>query len=409
MRLTDASIKKLKAPATRQEIRDYGAPGLYLIVQPTGAKSFAVRYSRAGRVLKTTIGPYPAIPLAEARKSALGIATNVANGGDPAAEKRAEKTKPAPSAERTVRAIADEFLRRHTGEKNGQRWADETRRLLDRNILPAIGDKHISEVGKADIHDVLDPIMDRGAPIAANRVLAVVKKLFRWGLGRGYVEGDPCAGIPQPGAEIKRDRVLSDEELARVWRAAEGMPYPFGPAVKLLILTGARREEVGAMRWRESDFEAKTWTLPAARAKNNVEHVIPLSDSAVALLKSLPRIGRRNDGFVFTTTGKTSVSGWSRAKVIIDAAMLGAMRKKDPKAEPPERWTIHDLRRTVATGLAGLGVALPVVEKILNHLSGSFGGVAGVYQRHAFAGEKRDALDKWAERVAMIAGSTRDG
>jgi integrase len=158
------------------------------------------------------------------------------------------------------------------------------------------------------------------------------------------------------------------------------------------------------MRWSEVDFEAKTWILPAARAKNNVEHVIPLSDAAVTLLKSLPRIGGRNDDFVFTTTGKTSVSGWSRAKAMIDAAVLGAMRKKDPKAEPPERWTLHDLRRTVATGLAGLGVALPVVEKILNHVSGSFGGVAGVYQRHAFAGEKRDALDKWAAHVAAIVG-----
>jgi integrase len=169
------------------------------------------------------------------------------------------------------------------------------------------------------------------------------------------------------------------------------MAYPFGPAVRLLILTGARREEVGAMRWGEVDLVAKTWTLPGERTKNGIEHVVPLSDPALSILGRVPRIGRY-DGFVFTTTGKTAVSGWSKAKVTLDAA-----------SGVPD-WRLHDLRRTFATGLAGLGVSMPVVEKILNHVSGSFGGVAGVYQRHAFADEKRDALDKWAARVTAIAG-----
>ena len=156
------------------------------------------------------------------------------------------------------------------------------------------------------------------------------------------------------------------------------------------------------MRWSEIDFATKVWALPASRSKNGVEHVVPLSGVAVDLLRALPRIGRSD--YVFTTTGKTSVSGWSRAKVAIDAAVLKAMQKEDPNAEPRERWTIHDLRRTVATGLAGLGVAMPVVEKILNHVSGSFGGVAGVYQRFAFADEKLGALTRWADHVAAMAG-----
>jgi integrase len=305
-----------------------------------------------------------------------------------------------PTPARTVSVIADEFLKRHTDEKNGPRWATETRRILDRNVLPAIGDKPAACVGKAEIHDMLNAIMDRGAPTAANRVLAVVKKLFRWALGRGYVDRDPCSGIPKPGNETKRDRVLDNDELARVWRSAETMAYPFGPAVRLLILTGARREEVGAMRWSEIDLEGKIWTLPAGRAKNNVEHVVPLSDPALSLIRSLPRIGRA--AFVFTTTGETAVSGWSNAKANLDDAILEAMREGDPKPEAIPGWTLHDLRRTFATGLAGLGVATPVVEKILNHVSGSFGGVAGVYQRHAFAVEKRAALHKWAARVAVI-------
>jgi integrase len=153
------------------------------------------------------------------------------------------------------------------------------------------------------------------------------------------------------------------------------------------------------MRWSEVDLAAKVWTLPGIRTKNGVEHVVPLSNAAAAILENMPRIGKR-DGFVFTTTRATPVSGWSRAKVSIDAAVDNAAND----AKPLPHWTIHDLRRTVASGLAGLGVALPVVEKILNHVSGSFGGVAGVYQRHAFADEKRDALDKWAARVGAIVG-----
>jgi integrase len=184
-------------------------------------------------------------------------------------------------------------------------------------------------------------------------------------------------------------RVLSDSELASVWRAAQGMAYPFGHAVQLLILTGARRDEVGSMRWIEVDLATRVWTLPAPRAKNNVEHVVPLSDAALLILERAPRIGKRDD-FVFTTTGETAISGWSKAKETLDAASGVA------------DWRLHDLRRTVATGLAGIAVALPVVEKILNHVSGSFGGVAGVYQRHAFTDEKRDALNKWAARVEAI-------
>ena len=258
--------------------------------------------------------------------------------------------------------------------------------------MPAIGDKPAAGVGKADIHDILDTIMDRGTPIAANRTLAVVKKLYRWALSRGYVDGDPCAGIAKPGDETKRDRVLSDDELACVWRGAEGVAYPFGPAIRLLILTAARRDEVGSMMFAEVDFATRVWTLPAERSKNGMEHVIPLSGTALSILQSIPRIAKR-DGFVFTTTGETAVSGWSKAKATLDAASGVA------------DWRLHDIRRTVASGMAALGIALPVVEKILNHTSGSFGGVAGVYQRHDFAGEKRDALDKWARRVAVIVRS----
>ena len=219
---------------------------------------------------------------------------------------------------RTVKAIVDEFLKRHADEKSGKRWAAETRRILNRDVLPAIGDMAATAVSKAEIHNLLDPITDRGSPIAANRTLAVVKKLFRWSLGQGYVDLDPCEGIAKPGDETKRNRVLVRRRACPRLARDGGYGLPVRPAIRLWILTGARREEVGAMRWSEVDFAAEVWTLPAARAKNSIEQVVPLSNSAIDILKSLPRIGRSS--FVFTTTGETSISGWSRAKTTLDAA-----------------------------------------------------------------------------------------
>jgi integrase len=395
--LTDVSVRKAAPTTKRQEIADAQAPGLYLIVQPSGSKSWAVRYSRGGKVKKVTLGGYPALPLVEARRRALGIAAGVANGADPAEEKKAERKAAArrPDAVQTVRTMADEFLKRHTDEKNGARWAAETKRMLDHDVLPVIGDRLAAAVNKAEIHAVLDTISDRGAPVAANRTLAVMRKLFAWAVSRGYVDRNPCEGVAKPGEETKRDRVLSDDELALVWRAAEGMAYPFGSAIRLLFLTAARRDEVGSMTFAEVDFRANVWTLPAERSKNGLGHVIPLSGAALSIIESIPRIGKR-DGFVFTTTGETAVSGWSKAKATLDAASGIA------------DWRLHDIRRTAASGMAALGISLPVVEKILNHTSGSFGGVAGVYQRHDFAAEKRDALDKWAARVAVIVKASEE-
>ncbi len=406
--LTDLVIRKLPVPDKLYEERDGRIAGLFLACHSSGHRSWVLRYRVAGKPTKLTLGSYPGVGIAAARAAAQKALGDIATGSNPAGEKRAAREARKVVAEaKTVQAVADEFLKRHTAEKNGARWAVETRRILDKNILPVIGAKPVASIGRADINDMLDPIADRGAPIAANRALAVARKLFAWALSRGYVDRNPCDGVAKPGSETKRDRVLSDDELALVWRAADGIGYPFGPIVKMLILTGARRDEVGAMTWAEVDLAGRLWTLPAERAKNGVAHEIPLSDSALKILESLPRIGEKPT-FVFTTTGMTPVSGWSRAKTSLDAAILKAMRKDDPEARPLPDWRVHDLRRTVATDMAGLGVALPVVEKILNHTSGSFGGVAGVYQRFAFSNEKRAALDAWARRLDAIVSGTEE-
>ena len=176
-----------------------------------------------------------------------------------------------------------------------------------------------------------------------------------------------------------------------MWHAADGLGWPFGPLVKLLILTGQRRDEVARMEWGELDFEKKLWTLPKERTKNNEPHIVPLNDVAIAILEALPRV---SDTYVFSTNGTAPSSGYSKGK-----RRLGALL---PPKMPP--WRLHDLRRTLASGMQKLGVALPVTEKILNHVSGSFGGIVGVYQTHDYADEKRRALDAWGGFVAGLAG-----
>jgi integrase len=183
--------------------------------------------------------------------------------------------------------------------------------------------------------------------------------------------------------------VLTDSELRSVWQAADTAGGPFGALVKLLILTGQRRDEVARMTWSEIDTEARLWTLPGERTKNDQPHEIPLNKPAMAILKALPRIGER---FALTSTGEAPSSGYSKGKRRLDALL------------PPDMpdWRLHDLRRTVASGMARLGVSLPVIEKVLNHTSGSFAGIVGVYQRHGFSDEKRKALETWGRFVAAL-------
>jgi integrase len=244
--------------------------------------------------------------------------------------------------------------------------------------------------------EILDRVVDGGAPIAANRVLAAVRKLLNWAVARDILQSSPCAGVKPPAAERARDRVLSDDELRLVWQAADKMGGTFGPLVKLLALTGQRRDEVAGLRHGELDLDARLWTLPPARTKNNQPHEVPLSAAALAVLESVPRVA--GSPFVFTTNGGASpASGYSKGKRRLDALL--------PPDMPP--WRLHDLRRTCASGMARLGINLPVIEKVLNHSSGSFAGIVGVYQKHSFADEKCAALEAWGRHVeSLVSGKS---
>jgi integrase len=298
--------------------------------------------------------------------------------------------------------VLEDWLKR---DQKGNRSHDEVKRILHKEVVPSWKNLHITEITRRKVLDVVDAIADRGAVTLARRCHAHLHRLFRWAAGRGVIESSPMADLPKPGAEVKRDRVLSDEELAAAWHAAHEIGWPMGPAIQLLILTAARRDEIGALQWREIDTVRHEIRLEKERTKNGEPHTIPLSALAQKLIEGLPRVERSK--FVFTTTGKTPISGWSRAKGKTDDLMLARLAsEKQDQAEDGtialKPWRIHDLRRTVATGMERLGISQQVVEALLGHIAGSKAGVIGIYQRHKYEDEKRAASEKWALHVAFL-------
>jgi integrase len=378
--LTELTIgaKLAKPPAVRVELPD--KDGLYLVQQPSGAASWALRYRANGKPRKLTLGSYPAVGLKDARRLAARARGSIADGKDPAGEKTAAKAaqKAQEPAADAMSTFAETFLKRHVQANCGRRWSAESERLLRKEILPSLGSARLSELTRSRVHDLLDSIADRPAPIIANRVLAVLKSMCSFAVERGVIPNSPLAGMKMR-EEKARDRVLTDDELARVWRAAETLKPHYGPALRMLILTGQRLGEVSGMR--RSEVAGDTWTLPADRAKNGVAHTIPLTASSRALMPS------GSGDMVFGP-----LPDWGRAKAALDAA------------SGVTDWRLHDVRRTVATNFQKLGIRLEVTEAILNHVSGSRAGIVGVYQRHDWADEKRQALDAWARRLETIVG-----
>ena len=416
--LTDLQIEKLAIPATRREVPDGKIGGLYLVIQPSGQKSWALRYRVGGAPKKFTIGPYPAVSLAAARKKAQKAMAEVVDGVDPSAQKKAarEAQKAANSTADRVENVVDAFVKKHLGVKAKPSWAKEAERLLRVEIVPKLGKKRLGELTDKDVTNLLEGIAER-APTTANRTFAVFRKMCNWAMsskGGKLINSSPCAGVEAPSEEHSRECTLDDNEVRLAWRAFEAIGEPFGAIGKLLLLTGARRAEVAGMKWSEIDLSTGVWSLPKSRTKNKRDHQIPLSDAAKRIMEGLPRIGDKKGGYVFTTTGETSVSGFSRAKSIVDRLILDTLKQEaeargaDPEeVDAPAHWTLHDLRRTVATNFQRLGVKLEVTEAVLNHVSGSRAGIVGVYQRHEYAAEKRAALDAWAWRLdAIVSGAS---
>lgn len=423
--LTIKAVENAKPGASRREIPDGAVVGHYLVVQPSGAKSWALRYRFDGKPRKLTIGSVllkregdevaelplgQPMTLIEARRAARQALQTIAEGRDPCETKqeaKAARKADTANGNDTVAKQGERFIARYAKPRN-KAWR-ETQRQFDKEIIPVLGKKRVGDVTKRDIIALLDGIVDRGAPVTANRILATLRKFFGWMLERDIVDASPVVGLKKPSPEGSRDRILTNNEIRLLWLAADGEGSPFGPFWKLLILTGARRNEVAGMEWAELKLDGNepVWHLPAGRMKNGLPHDVPLAPAAVDILKSVKRIAK--NPFVFSGGGESHLSGFSRAKARIDQAMLSTVRDEAEKAgnDPSEvdlkPWVIHDIRRSVASGMASIGIDIAVIEKVLSHISGQFAGVARIYNRHGYTDEKRRALVAWADYVGRLA------
>lgn len=371
MRLTDITVRELKAPKRGQKFyADDTLAGFGLRVSQGGTKSFVLVHGpRRERVI---IGRYPAITLAEARTEAKRRSAEIILG----------KFKP--------KSINYEDAKRKFLEacevKNRPRTVADYRRLLKH--FP-FGKTQLSQIARHDITQRLDKL--RKTPSEANHTLVVIKVFFRWTERQGYLDSSPCGALRAQQPMASRDRTLSENELAEVLQLAMREPYPFGPIVSLLALTGLRRGEVAAMRWSWIDFQNMTITVPAEIAKNRRRHVLPFGDLAKCVLQSVPNMGE----LLFPASrshvrGKltTVFNGWPKSKVSFDQKLNGVAH-----------YTLHDLRRTFSSQLAALGTPIHVTEKLLNHVSGTVSGVAAVYNRYSYAAEMRTAIEDYEARL----------
>ena len=384
-KLTTKTIDALP-PATgkRYEVRDVLVPGLHIRVSATGRKVWYLAARVEGRMRRVKLGASPVISLSDARQAAQGILRDVALG------KYAESV-PGPPEAPTLGDIIPQFIDRHA-KRHTKDWKGTQSVLLRMKKLHGMP---IDQIKRADVVRELEAMIadieeTGGKGTRANRGLAAIKKLYSWCIDQGIVEISPVVALKPLIKEIARDRVLTESELIACWQTAELEGYPFGPCVQMFIVTGQRRGEVSGMRWSELDLESGTWTIPANRAKNATAHIVPLAPLAIEILSAVPRF--LGSDLVFTTTGETPISGFGRFKERLDAAM----------GDDLPDWRFHDLRRTVATNMAMMGVQPHIIEAVLNHRTGIVSGVAAVYNRHAYLDEKREALNRWADRVEEL-------
>ncbi len=378
--------------------------GFGLRVTPAGARSYVFQYRLGGReasARRVTIGTHgsPWTP-ATARDEARRLSLLVGQGIDPAV---ADQERRRQSVDLAFDRYVDLFHQRYLSSEWKRGGAAHS--MLKRDAVPVLGRRALPTLRRSDFTELWDRLSDR--PATARLMHATLGRMFTWAIERGDLDHSPLAGAAAPRPVKSRDRVLSDWELASAWRGAETIGEPFCNLFRLLILTGQRREEVASLKWGELDRARSLWVLPAERAKNDQQHLVPLSGLALQVLDGVAGSAKwPTAGFVFTTNGRTAVSGFSRAKERLDMSMAEDEAEQAHQARrssrPIEEWRVHDLRRTLATGMQRLDVRFEVVEAILNHVSGSRSGVSGVYQRHAWVEEKRAALDEWSSFLVEL-------
>jgi len=395
-RLTTIAVAKAKPFERRREIPDPGCPSLYLIIQPSGAKSWAVRYRFNGKPKKLTVGSWPKVSLEQARNDATAALLQLKKDVDPAEAKKkaatAARTAADVLARDTVASLAAQYIEKYVRVKTRPLSQKQTESIFRRIVLPAWQGRTVHQIRRRDVIELIEDVAFGNSkteprPILANRALAAVRKFFNWLASRDVIAASPCVGVEAPGVEKKRERSLGDAEIVQLWNASGEIGYPYGLAIKLLLLTGQRRSEVGGMRWSEIDKKTWLWLLPAVRTKNRRVHTVPLSEQVREIIEASPVIA----GSDYVFGGRAGIKHFARAKAKLDEVLHFAAP-----------WVLHDLRRSAASGMQRIGVDVPVIEQVLNHRSGTFRGIVGVYQQHSYDRQKANALQRWADHVDMI-------
>jgi len=389
--LTDQTIKALKT-AKRAEFFDDDQPGLCIRVTETGHKSWGVYYRFAGRLQRIGLGNYPVLSLKEARKKARAALNEVANDRNPAtaiAEGRQAET---------FKALATEYMERHSKLKK-RSWPED-QRILDYDLLPYFGSMRAKEITRRDVRSLLDR-KAATAPTQANRLRAALNKIFNWGILNEYVDSNPVHLVPRPAQEHRRERVLTEDELKNLWKATEELRPDTKAIFRLLLLTAQRSGEVRGMQWTELDLDRGWWTIPGGRTKNKLTHRVPLSPQAVWIISGMKTLADQNhtrrqkrnrsedppSPYVFQGRKPNTCFQW-----------IGKAAEELEKKSGVE-FTPHDLRRTAASLMTGMGIPRLVVSKILNHVEP---GITAVYDRHGYDAEKREALEAWARKLMIM-------
>jgi integrase len=396
MNLTRQTVAGLKLPAGKSEAIyfDDALTGFGVRLRDGGRRTWIVQYRLGQKQRRVSLGRVEAVPVDKARKTARDMLAKVTLGDDPAGEREEKKAR----AAITFDVVRERYLE-HTKERCRPSTFEAIERCLKKQCA-TLNRLQVHGIKRADIAALLVTIGRQNGGVSANRARSYLGTFFAWAMREGLVEENPTIGTNRAAVEKSRDRVLSDAELAAIWKACRD--DAFGHIVKLLMLTGQRRDEVGSMMVAELDLAGATWSLPGERTKNGRAHIVPLSAEALEVLR--PAVDAAGDRQLVFGGGDAGFAGWSKAKAALDQRMIEAISPKARAAAQP--WTLHDLRRTFATRSGDLGVLPHVVEAVLNHVSGHRAGVAGVYNRALYLPEKRQALYIWGAHVEAIAKGT---
>lgn len=381
MKLSTKAIQALRPTDRRQEIKDDGCRGLYLLVQPSGTKGWAVRYSIDGKLRKATLGPFPQMGLAEARIAAGRVFEQLAGNVDPREAERQAAAEAREKRASTFGVVARRFL----ADNRHLRSIDDISRRL-KPIIAEWEDRPIAAIRRRDVIELLDDIKARRGPYAAVGAACWLKRIFYWSVDKAIVEASPMVKMKPPAPARVRERCLSDDELKRLWIACGEEPFPFGAYVRLLALSGCRRGELASLTWADVDLSERTVVIPGRRCKSGKPHLIPLSRQALNIIQELPQF---TGPHVFGSAGEKAMGGFHWRQSRLDARI-------DP---PLAAWGMHDVRRTVRTGLARLRIPESVAERVLGHAPR---GLERHYNMHQYADEKRQALQLWADHITRL-------